>query len=88
MKQNTQIFLNINDKIQFNCFKNKYDFIFSKEKNFKVKLIENFDNYRLFKEVYKIVQYGWKKEAVPIIQEKSHTLQGFLILFLINDCYF
>ena len=58
LKQNTQIFLNINDKIQFNCFKNKYDFIFLKDKNFKVKLIENFDTYRLFKEVYKIVQYG------------------------------
>ena len=80
LKQNTQIFLNINDKVQFNCFKNKYDFIFSKEKNFKVKLIENFDTYRLFGEVYKIVQYGWKKEAVPIVQEKKSYIARFFNL--------
>ena len=56
--------------------------LFFKRKNFKVKLIENFDTYRLFKEVYKIVQYGWKKEAVPIIQEKrSYIARFFNLIF-------
>ena len=71
LRQNIQIFLNVNDKIQLNSLKNSYNLIFSNKNNFKVKLVENFDYQKLFEEVLNIVQYGWKNEAIPIISKKK-----------------
>ena len=80
LRQNIQIFLNVNDKIQLNSLKNSYNLIFSNKNNFKVKLVENFDYQKLFEEVLNIVQYGWKNEAVPIIQEKKSFFARFFNL--------
>ncbi len=80
LRQNIQIFLNVNDKIQLNSLKNSYNLIFSNKNNFKVKLVENFDYQKLFEEVLNIVQYGWKNEAVPIIQEKKSFIARFFNL--------
>ena len=48
-----------------------YELFFSDKNNFKLNIIEK----DIFDDIYintnRIVQYGWKKEALPISQEKS-----------------
>ena len=48
-----------------------YELFFSDKNNFKLNIIEK----DIFDDIYintnRIVQYGWKKEALPIIQEKK-----------------
>ena len=39
-------------------------------------LSEN-DKENIFKNAYNLVQYGWKKEAVPIVQEKKSLITRF-----------
>ena len=35
----------------------------------------------IFNNVYSLVQYGWKKEAIPIVQEKKSIIARFFELF-------
>ena len=39
-----------------------------------VKIIENFDKEKFFLNTYSLVQYGWKKEAVPVVREKKTVI--------------
>ena len=41
------------------------------------KFVEKIVAERFYKNSYYIVQYGWKKEAVPIVQEKKSIISGF-----------
>ena len=73
------IFLKIDD------FNNKYfkeiiKFYFSNKNNFElINLGREFsDNF--YNDASKIVQYGWKKEAVPVVQEKRSILARFFNL--------
>ena len=82
------LFLNIEDSLSLKCFELLYKDEFSQKNKFKVNLFNNFEINDFYEDADKIVQYGWKKEAVPFVQEKSLSLPGFLILFLNNFCYF
>ena len=39
-----------------------------------VKLLDNTDEVKLCETALKIVQYGWKKEAIPFVQEKKSMI--------------
>ena len=57
-----------------------YELFFSDKNNFKLNIIEK----DIFDDIYintnRIVQYGWKKEALPIIQEKKSIIGRFFDL--------
>ena len=55
--------------------------MFSGNNKFEIKFLENFSNDEIFNNVYSLVQYGWKKEAVPIVQEKQSIIARFFELF-------
>ena len=74
LKKKSMIYLNINDYENLKCFENYFKDSFSRDSHFNLKFTKNLD----FKEIYDaanlIVQYGWKKEAVPIVQEKKSII--------------
>ena len=71
LKSKKTIFLKINDHLILKCFRDNLKFNFSRKNNFNYNLIDEETFSNLFESAGNIVQYGWKKEAVPIVQEKS-----------------
>ena len=77
LKTNKKIFLNINDKLNFECFKDSYYESFSNNDYFNVDFEENLNTEDLIINVNKLVRYGWKKEAVPIIHHNKSLIARF-----------
>ncbi len=73
LKPDIPIFLKINEDFD-NFFISSYELFFSNKNNFKINILEKnfFDD--LYSNANRIVQYGWKKEALPIIQEKKSII--------------
>ena len=74
---NKSIFINISDKLNQKCFKSSYFSFFSKEKYFKTEFLENIKTEDLLDNANKLVQYGWKKEVIPVIQGKKSLIARF-----------
>ena len=68
------IFINIREKFNISCFKKNYISAFSKNSGSVVKLLDDTDEVKLCETALKIVQYGWKKEAIPVVQEKKSMI--------------
>ncbi len=67
------IFLQIHD-CKTSCFKNSYEFVFSKNNFFKIKTFWH-DQFGDFYSVAKnLVQFGWKSEAIPIVRENKSII--------------
>jgi cell division protein FtsA len=76
-KTNKIIFLRIEDKLHHSCFCDVYSFFFSHNNNFKVKYTDSVATEDLIKNANQIVHFGWKKEAVPVIQSKRSLISRF-----------
>ena len=81
LKKKAPIFLQVNDKSHEKCFKNVYINCFSKNKYFDLKLIYSHTIETLFKNANEIVQFGWKKEAVPVVHEKRSMIAKIFDIF-------
>ena len=76
------VFLNINNKQNFECFKEIYNSFFSKNDHFKLNFIGNIGIEETIDGASKLVNFGWKKEAIPVIHaEKSIIAKFFDMLF-------
>ena len=73
-KQNISIFLKINDKSHLKCFKDTYNYFFSKNGHYKIKFIDNFAIDDFMNDVNRIVHFGWKKEAIPVTHIKKTVI--------------
>ncbi len=73
-KTKIPVFININEKFNVSCFEEDFISKFSKTSGSIVKVIKNNDSEKFCESALKIVQYGWKKEAVPILQEKKSII--------------
>ena len=80
LKSDTSIFLIINDELQKSNFTSIYDNFFSNQKIFKLKIVDNFQIHNNLKNIFNLVQFGWKKEAIPIVQEKKSLINRFFNL--------
>ena len=80
LKSDTSIFLIINDELQKSNFISIYDNFFSNQKIFKLKIVDNFQIHNNLKNIFNLVQFGWKKEAIPIVQEKKSLITRFFNL--------
>lgn len=74
------VFLKINDKINMSKFFNDYKIHFSGASNNELNFQENDVPEDFYDCACKIVQYGWKKEAIPIIHEKKSLITRFFNL--------
>ncbi len=77
LKKNVTIFLQVKDKNCFNSFEKIFMNSFSFKKKYDLKNLENLNIESLYESANKLVQYGWKKEAVPIIQENNSIIARF-----------
>ena len=80
-KKKPKIFLMLKKQAHKELFSEKFKEILSNKNEIEVNLLEqvNLENY--FNHASKLVQFGWKREAVPIIHEKKSLLARFFDLF-------
>ena len=76
-KKKVKIFVKISDQVHFNCFKGVYSYFLSKKKNLQLEFIKNVPTKDLMYNVYKLVYFGWKKEAIPITNSKKSVIARF-----------
>ena len=75
------IFLEINDQQHFNCFNHAYEKSFSFNK-YKVRIVKKPEIELIINKADNIVQFGWKKEAIPVtISKKSFITRIFQQIF-------
>ena len=80
LKKNIIIFLKLKDKKIFTCFEEMFISSFSSKRKYELKMLENLNIESLYESANKLVQYGWKKEAVPIVQENKSIISRFFNL--------
>ena len=88
LKKKSPLYLNISDQAHLINFKNYFLEYFSEEKKVEVNFLENNEIINIYQNAMKLVQFGWKKEAVPIIHEKKSLVSRFFDFFLNNICNF
>jgi len=74
------IFLKIKDAVNLRCFEENYKIFFSHRNNYKLHLKEDINIDKIYHGLFKLVQYGWKREAVPVIHEKKSLIARFFDL--------
>ncbi len=74
LQKKISIFLKINDSLILRKFNNSFKLFFSKKDNCCLNIIDNDEIENFYNNANNIVQFGWKKEAVPIILEKKSLL--------------
>ena len=81
IKKKIPLFLKINDEIIAKTFLESFKLFFSEKNKYQLKFLGPQDYSSLYNDALKIVHYGWKKEAVPIIVQKKSIIERFFNLF-------
>ena len=82
IKKKIILFLKVHDQLNLKCFKEDLYFAYSNNSEFEIRFIQDCPLEEFYLNVNKLVQFGWKKEAVPIINEKkSFITKIFNIVF-------
>ena len=55
--------------------------LFSNKKNFELSFLKKYKIEELYKCANSLVQYGWKKEAIPVVHEKKSIITRIFNLF-------
>lgn len=74
LKDNILIFLIINDGIVSAKFRDNHKLFFSQNNKFEINFLENHDFDNLYFHANNVVQYGWNKEALPVVNEKKSII--------------
>jgi len=77
IKKKPVIFLTIKDFSNLKCFKEIFKETFSNNNKLEFTFLDNFALTEFYDSASKLVQYGWKKEAVPVIQKKKSIITRF-----------
>ena len=64
----------MNDETNFQFFKESFIGFLSNYKQLEIKIASKLENKFFFKNAGELVQFGWKKEAIPIIQERKSII--------------
>jgi len=79
-KKNSVIFLKLSDMPNFQCLKKKCSLIFSNNNYSKVRFIDKISTEDLIINTNQLVEFGWKKEAIPISHSKKSIIARFFDL--------
>ncbi len=74
LKEQKLIILQINDETNFQFFKESFIGFLSNYEQLEIKIASKLENKFFFKNAGELVQFGWKKEAIPIIQERKSII--------------
>ena len=75
LKKDQMILLNINYLNNYDYFKEAYNLSFSNNNYFKLNFTEDISNKKLIEQANKIVHFGWKKEAVPVVDSQKSVMK-------------
>jgi cell division protein FtsA len=70
------IFFKINNRSHLKFFKEMYNLYFSMNSSFLVKFSEHITNENIINNAYKLAHFGWKQEAIPVVQAKKSLVAG------------
>ena len=68
------IFLEINDPHHLTCFNFAYEKSFAFNNQYEVKIVKKPEIEQIINKAENIVQFGWKKEAIPVTKSKKTIL--------------
>tara|TARA_S200000501_G_scaffold291546_1_gene276778 strand:+ start:835 stop:2034 length:1200 start_codon:yes stop_codon:yes gene_type:complete len=68
------VYLTIEDKLISNNFKSIFKSFFSKDYDFEINLIDEYETESLVLRAAHLINYGWKKEAIPVSQTKNSLI--------------
>ena len=80
IKKNIRIFFSIKDEIILSSAKEILENSFSQNKTFLLEFLINENSQNIFHSTMKTVHFGWKKEAVPVVQTKKSIIARFFDL--------
>ena len=81
LNQNIPIFLMLDEKSKNKNLTSLFRLFFSKNDKYELNFLDNSNLRDNYFSAMKIVHYGWKKEALPIINEKKSIIARFFNLF-------
>ena len=71
------IFIKIDGRNKFECFKESYRYHFSKNHYYTVKFIDNIKTEQFISRANNLVHFGWKKEVIPVVNNKKSIIARF-----------
>ena len=73
-KNNIPIYMTIEDELIFDNFRKNFKLYFSKDCDFELHLIDDFQINDLILSAAHLSIYGWKKEAIPTVKAKTSLI--------------
>ncbi len=77
-KLSKNIYLEINDKSHIQTFRNIYESTFSDNSFYNLFFMDSLTGENVLNSAFKLVHFGWKKEAIPISNYKKSLIKRFL----------
>ena len=74
LKEIEVIFLEINDQQNYKCFNDAYEKCFTFNDKYEVKIVRKLEIEQIINKAENIVQFGWKKEAIPVTKSKKSLI--------------
>ena len=75
LNETNVIFLEIKDQQHYNCFNHMYEKSLAFNSKHEVKVIERPGIEQIIIKAHNIVQFGWKKEAIPVTKSKKTLIK-------------
>ena len=69
-----KIYVIFEDDLIYENFKDDFRYYFSKKLGVEIKILKDFEINSIFDKAAHLSSFGWKKEAIPILQTKSSII--------------
>ncbi len=81
LQNKVSIFIYFDEKVSTQVFEEFFKKFFSVNYKYELTVLENLSKNDTYDSANKLVQFGWKQEAVPVIQEKKSIISRFFEFF-------
>ena len=76
-KKDKVVFMKFANKLDYEYFKDSYKFYFSENNKLLIKFLKNVPSEDFMNIINEIVNYGWRKEAIPVTHTKKSIITRF-----------
>ena len=74
LSKNCIAFIQIDDEVVSKMFRDNFKSVFSRNDKLVSKIFNKIGYEKIYENTLRLVQFGWKREAVPVVQEKKSLL--------------
>ena len=75
LKEKCNVYINFEDKVCESLFAKSFKTSFSNRNTLELDFVEKVDQVDICDTALELVQFGWKKEALPVVQEKKSIIR-------------